>query len=444
MNNILNNNRLFQWQDIIYGSIWFVIIVFFAFVWKSIGHKKKDVKNYFIPALILRLICGFIGGIITEFYYDGIGDTKGYFLGAAERRYNFENNLQSLSDIFTFYDSTAIVSEFAFPLTYLSNNTYTPITLFFSTFAFAGSWQLYKLFLLFYPNLHKQLSYCILFLPSIFFWGSGLMKDSLSLGGLGFLLYATYNIFLGKKKIITNIIILVLSAWLIYLIKVYILVAAIPSIGIWLSIHFSSQFKSSVIRFLILPLLIIVSLLTAGFILQNLTNDYSSKTSSYNSKNVLQNVKAQQDGYTYGEAGGSYISQGEYDGSISSFITLLPIAVITTFFRPFPWEVKNILMIFSALENFILLYLTLKVFISLGIGQVFSIIKSKPFLIFCVIFSVIFAGFVGASTFNLGTLARYKIPCLPFIWLIVIVLNEKVKEKKIVRKRFLTKELIHG
>ena len=50
---------------------------------------------------------------------------------------------------------------------------------------------------------------------------------------------------------------------------------------------------------------------------------------------------------------------------------------------------------------------------------------------YCFLFSIVFAMFVGASTLNFGTLVRYKIPCLPFYTIALFLIYEKVKERSI-------------
>lgn len=429
------SNQLFQSQDIVFLLLWLALILFVGWVWSQTYYKNSPIINYFIPALFLRLAGGIVGGIITEFYYGGIGDTRTYFTTALYIKSDFEAGVKSLNECFTFFDSTIAISEIAFPLTYLTNNSYYSITLFFSCFAFIGSWRLYKLFLYFYPHLSKQLAYCTLFLPSIFFWGSGLMKDPLSFGGLGILLYALFNAFFLRRKILLNLVIIFCSANLIYLIKPYILIAIIPASMFWLSAHYGQRIKSSVVRLYVAPVLITLGLGLAGLLTQFLTSNEENRASRYGSQYLTTNISNLQNAYTYGEQGGSYINVGEFDGSISSLITLFPVAILTTFFRPFPWEIKNVLMVFSALECLVLLYLTLLVIFKMGLFTIFRHIRSDPFLLFCLIFAVIFAGFVGSSTFNLGTLARYKIPCLPFIWLVVIILNDKVKNSSFARIR---------
>src|SRR5690606_12245815 len=74
----------------------------------------------------------------------------------------------------------------------ISGHTYSVIALFFAWFSFLGTWALYNTLLQIYPKLVKPFAISIFFLPSIFFWGSGLMKDSLTFGALGLLFWAFY------------------------------------------------------------------------------------------------------------------------------------------------------------------------------------------------------------------------------------------------------------
>jgi hypothetical protein len=62
--------------------------------------------------------------------------------------------------------------------------------------------------------------------------------------------------------------------------------------------------------------------------------------------------------------------------------------------------------------------------------RVFQYFKS-PEVVFCLIFSLVFAFGVGISTYNFGSLARYKIPLFPYYFtaLAVILYQWKVDPK---------------
>jgi hypothetical protein len=65
-------------------------------------------------------------------------------------------------------------------------------------------------------------------------------------------------------------------------------------------------------------------------------------------------------------------------------------------------------------------------------------VSKDPNIIFCLIFSLIFAFAVGISSYNFGALSRYKIPCLPFYaaFLFILLSNGKTETKEPQVKRF--------
>ena len=111
----------------------------------------------------------------------------------------------------------------------------------------------------------------------------------------------------------------------------------------------------------------------------------------------------------------------------SSPLTLVPNSLIATFFRPFLWEVTSPVVLFSAIESFILLFLTIYFFFKRGVGQFFKLAFADPRLLMCFVFAMIFAVAVGASTSNFGALSRYKIPCMPFYFIMLLMVYKKAE-----------------
>ena len=128
------------------------------------------------------------------------------------------------------------------------------------------------------------------------------------------------------------------------------------------------------------------------------------------------------------EAGSTYVL-GELDGSFASMMRLAPEAINVSLFRPYLWEVNNPLMFMSALESMVFLIVTLVVILKSRLGLLKSL--ANPDILFCLVFSIIFAFAVGVSTYNFGTLSRYKIPLIPFYVLALIFIYDHVnKERK--------------
>jgi hypothetical protein len=87
------------------------------------------------------------------------------------------------------------------------------------------------------------------------------------------------------------------------------------------------------------------------------------------------------------------------------------------------------------------MYFTLYVLFKSGVFTFIKLILTDPLIMYCLLFSAVFAMFVGTSTLNFGTLVRYKIPCLPFYTISLFLIYEKVKERSI-RKALQKAELL--
>ncbi len=87
-------------------------------------------------------------------------------------------------------------------------------------------------------------------------------------------------------------------------------------------------------------------------------------------------------------------------------------------------------MLLSAVESFVFLILCIVILIRQKGNTIRAMLN--PNVLFCWVFSLTFAFAVGVSTFNFGTLARYKIPMLPFLLTaLLLVLSDSKSDKKV-------------
>lgn len=82
-------------------------------------------------------------------------------------------------------------------------------------------------------------------------------------------------------------------------------------------------------------------------------------------------------------------------------------------------------MVLSALEALAFIFLTYQAFKKIGFGTTFKMIFTDPVTLFCFIYSILFAGFVGITTPNFGALVRYKIPCLAFYLMMLFIIMDR-------------------
>ena len=82
-------------------------------------------------------------------------------------------------------------------------------------FSYVGIWKFYRLLNILYPGYEKGLAYIILFLPSIAFWGSGIMKDSYTVSSACWITYNFYMVLISRKKVVINAIFLLINLFIL-------------------------------------------------------------------------------------------------------------------------------------------------------------------------------------------------------------------------------------
>ncbi|MFM2049332.1 MAG: hypothetical protein RI955_1880 [Bacteroidota bacterium] len=430
----------FDWMDFIITPIF--VYIFYRIVKYISKNKVRDEEQgkILMTAFWVKLGGTLAISLIYEFYYGG-GDMESYYWGAESFMDSFfkdpdvffkllfikgenilamKGNSNESTIFFTYVTSKKYLSTPEFTVIKLSGlvslityHTFTANSLFFSMYSLFGSWKLFVLLQKLYPKLTREFSICCFYIPSIVFWGSGLLKDPITFGSLCIVVHAVYNLFVSLKFKITSIIEIFICSSLILLIKPYILLCAIPGL---LSLVLFSHLKKidlPVLKALALPFLLFVGSIAGYFLIDSLKDQMGK----YAIDNLSTTLEAFQN-WHYAEGdlyGATVYSLGDMtDISTFGLLKKIPLAINVTFFRPYIWESKKPVILLSALESLWFLILTLQTFRLVGVFGFFRILRSDPFITFCFIFAMTFGFAVGLSSYNFGALVRYKIPCMPF------------------------------
>lgn len=202
-----------------------------------------------------------------------------------------------------------------------------------------------------------------------------------------------------------------------------------PFFFLYLILKNVSLVNSKAVKLVLAPVLIVGSMLAFSKILDNLKEEmgqYAVGSLTKNMKNINdayenQNRNDNSSMFTYGT---------EFDGSITGLVKMAPVFIGTTFFRPFIWESKKLSTLLSSLEGMALLIFTIMVVYKAGLKTVFQTLTKNPLALYCFLFSMLFALFVGATTLNFGSLCRYKIPCMPFFVISIFLIQDAALQKK--------------
>jgi hypothetical protein len=436
-------NHLTIW-DLILTPVFMLILSAIA---KGMRNKRYPVghplRRYYMPALYVKFFGAIFIGLIYHYYYWG-GDTYNFFWHTKVINSSLNDSFSSWFKLITrqspvvnpeIYRYASWMEWYNDPASYtvaviasifglVSGTTYMPIAVMFAFFSFTGIWAMYRTFVNLYPKLHKELAIAFLFIPSTFVWGSGIFKDTICVFGLGWLTYTTFRIFVNRDFSLKNILILVLSFYLVYRTKVYILVAFMPAVAIWLLTTYSSRVKSAALRVITKVAFLGVAAVAFFFF----ARVFSAELQKYSLENIASTAATTRSWLTTasGDEGSAY-DLGEFDPSIGGMLKKFPQAVAVTLFRPFPWEARKVIVMLSALEALVFIYFTVMAFKANGVGITFKLIGKDPNVLFCLVFALIFAFAVGISSYNFGALSRYKIPCLPFYGAFILILYHHKK-----------------
>jgi hypothetical protein len=433
-------------RDLIVTPLFVFLIYLAAFIVRPLVTDELN-RQYFMTGLMVRIFGALALGFLYQFYYHG-GDTYNFHTHGSRIIWNAfwdspEKGLQLLfasteneagiykysSQIPFFHDkSSFMVIRISSVIDLITFSAYSATAICFAVISFIGSWLLFLTFYQDRKEYHRSIAMATLFIPSVCFWGSGLLKDTITLAALGVLTYVIKKIFITRKLRISWLLMAFLSVYLIYSIKIYILLCFLPAVLIWIFFRNLKTIRSTAIRVLLLPFVLVLTISTGYYAIVQV----SSSDEKYNLETIGQTaqITAYDIAYLTGQDAGSTYTLGDLDGSLGSLLRLAPQAVNVSLFRPYLWEVRNPLMLMSAFESLALLLLTLYV-IRHGIGHLSSSIVNADAL-FCLVFSITFAFAVGVSTFNFGSLSRYKIPLLPFYLMALLVIHYNVnKERKL-------------
>jgi hypothetical protein len=265
-----------------------------------------------------------------------------------------------------------------------------------------------------------------LFIPSVFFWGSGLLKDTITFSSVC-LFASSYSIIMTQKKdYARNIVYLIISSLLLIWIKPYIFFALLPGSILWYGGIQIFRVNNRLVKSFSTPFLILISMLS-GYVMLKLMSGFLGE---YSLDNVLDKAKITQMDLKSEYYQGSSFDIGEFEPTVGGILSKMPLAINAALFRPYLWETYNFTMLMSGIENFVMLVFTIYLVIKLKVYNLFRLMFRHRILFFTVYFSIFFSFSVGLTTSNFGSLVRYKIPAIPFFLISLIIIWSTYKDMK--------------
>ncbi|EJF11593.1 hypothetical protein [Pontibacter sp. BAB1700] len=408
---------------LIYGLNLLVLAGLVWWLWKQ--NWNTGLRPYFFPTLLLKLACGLLIGVLSFYVFDK-GDTQLYYKRALMMtdlaqeqgigiylQYLFFNDptgtpLQELQK--PFYESAWNMPRLLSMPMLLTNNNYYLSSLYLSLFSFAGLWFFVNALARYFPTTAIPAVVAFLVFPSVVYWSSGVLKESVLMGGMGLLLGSSLYLLFGKlkRKPVLYLLLAGLGLYLIWLVKYFVAVALALTVALalLLKLIFYNP-KLAHIHWLMKGLVLLVLFSGIAWLGTQLNPNLNLET--------LPDV-------VYGNYQVSLLaSQGKpridfpfLEPTYLSFALHSQLAFIGMLFRPFIWEVYNVRTFAAALENTLLLVL--------AFGFLRDLFESGRvkwrygYLLTAVLVYVFVMGVLLAYSMpNLGTLNRYRVVVLPFV-----------------------------
>lgn len=439
--------------DLLLAPIYLLLIYFITSYIQHRNEKKNPVYKWYTKGMMVKISGAIAICLIYQFYYTG-GDTTNYYITTKAIANLLFKDTRMFMDVmagnnsfanYSYFDGntgypvywrdgTALfVSRLFIPLYFISCKSFVVMAMILSWICYTGVWRLFMLFCNQFPKLEKQFAISILFIPSVVFWGSGLLKDTMTLAAVGWYTYKFYYFFIRKEYKVLSVVHIFIASFLLIAIKPYIFFALLPGSLIWLSNERLAKVQSKILKFVAAPFFISLGLGLSFFLLSQM-GDFLGLYAIDNvlDRAVIVNLDQKQDYY-----GGNSFDIGDFDANIGSMLGKAHLAIAATLFRPYLWDARNPVMLLSAFENTYIMLLTLFLLVRLKFFGFFRLIGRNPLLLFSVLFSLFFAFSVGIATSNFGSLVRLKIPCIPFYVSSLFVLKYFYDQSVITRKPIL-------
>jgi hypothetical protein len=401
-------------------------------IWKR---QDAPLRPFFWPAYIMKVAAGITLGVIYLYYYKS-GDTIGYFEDGvklvAMARGDVPAFLKMLvsSDVlpesqgFSMQAPRAIFfTKLVSVVMLLSGPDYWITACYFSLVSFVCAWFLVREITQFNGILTFPAVIALLFFPSVVLWSAGVIKESVAMACLFFIVAVFLRIWRAQRVQPVYWMLLAIALWLLWSLKYYYMAVLLPVLAAELFMQRVVRPRVSATRWRVV-LWLVVFLFPAAVAGTVHPNFYP--------EHFLNVIVSNYEAFVAISDPRDVMTFDGLDSRPSSLLKHVPAALVGGLFRPFIWESSSVFQIAASIENTVLLLLSGGVMLRWRTASLTSPLV-WPALLYC----FLLCGFLTLSTPNFGTLSRYRVGFLPFFVLLLLAGNPLPHRIRQLTKRFL-------
>jgi hypothetical protein len=406
-----------------YFVLHFLVLGLLIYGWLMV-EQDRLLRPFLLPALLLRLVCGVLVGWLYRYYFNG-GDTFAYHTGSlllsAWGHQETGDYLQLLffdqptpglpllPRNFAMESNSFFLIKVLSVLNFVTGGNYYLNGLYLSLFSFSGCWRLVKALAFVYPSSRLAAVFAFLFFPSVVFWSSGLMKESILMGSLGWLvsgvLFMSHR---SPRRAWFEVPVVLLAGYLLWRIKFFVAVILFPVLGGYgvgqLLARQVKQFEKGKVKALLFGIMLVLIGLLAlqSHIFFRAGQSFFLEHVVFNYESILGRTSPERPAIRF----------DELEPTPQSLLQNAPEALGSAIYRPFFWETTDPAYVLISVENLLLLVLTVLALIGLFERKY---LRLDLFLLGLLLYVVVLGVMMGLTTPNFGTLSRYRIAFLPFL-----------------------------
>lgn len=402
----------------------FIIYLFYR-------HSKNQVlQPYFFIGLTFKLLAGIVVAFIYKFYYKEGDVLYTFHQGELLREFLLEDPINfwkfphtgtPLSDYYfgEFKDLNSRLMFFVKIIAVVNTLTFNNLwltSIWFSLGSFWGFWYLANVLARLFPESTQGIIFSFFLLPSVVFWSSGILKESLLCGaicgGIGIFLNVLHiSPSLQQKRHLISLFLFLACFFVIWKIKYFYLAGLLPILFAYaVADILSKKWKTSFLKQLAIFFLgLLITGFLASFIHPNLQIDYFLIALYDSHIDVIKSTDAD-----------NLIYFDDFQATLASLLQNLPIAIFGGLFEPLIWEIegKNIFKLLAGFEN-LLIYAVFGLSMLKYLGKnpsqpLFKPHKYSLLVVACLTYILLLATMLTLSMPSIGTLVRYKAGFLPF------------------------------
>ena len=399
------------------------LVVFAWLVTKTRFFAKTGLtKPQLVIIFLMKVIAGIFYGWMGHFYGNFAqmidtwnyhrGGLQEYMLLANDPHEYFTNLFYSYDDsngLHSFFGSkdsywndlkSNIFIKFLSILDIFSFGHYYVNVIFYSFISLFGPMALYRVMTDLFRTRKLILLVSVFFVPSFFYWSSGLHKEGLLFVGIALILYHIYFAYKEQRWKAWRLLGILLGLTILLLLRNFVLALMVPAILGWILAN--RWPKQGLTSFVGVYLVCSICFFGLRYIVPAL--------------DFPQAVVNKQQSFLQLE-GNSSININQLEPTVTSFLKNTPQAIILSAARPFPSDVHHLLSLAAATET-ILLWLLILLFLIFPLRHE---VPSNNTIYFCVFFSISLLLAIGFSVNNLGAIVRYRSIVLPLLVTFIVM-----------------------